>query len=46
MTNGDNNITTLPQTGYSDIYLKIVVVAVLMTICGTMLIVKSRKETE
>ena len=40
------NENQLPQTGYSDIYKAIVGLATLMTVSGTALVVKTRKENE
>ncbi len=45
MTTTDNQ-STLPKTGYSDIYKVIVVFAVLMTVSGAAIVVKTKKETE
>ena len=38
--------STLPQTGYSDIYKAIAGLAALMTVGGAALVVKTRKENE
>jgi hypothetical protein len=38
--------TILPQTGYSDIYKVVIILAVLMTVSGVAIVVKTKKETE
>ena len=43
-TNMANEVVSLPQTGYSDIYKVLVGLAVLMTVGGGTLIVKTRKK--
>lgn len=43
-TNMANEVVSLPQTGYSDIYKVLVGLAVLMTVGGVTLIVKTRKK--
>ena len=43
-TNQANEVVSLPQTGYSDIYKVLVGLAVLMTVGGGTLIVKTRKK--
>lgn len=43
-TNMANEVVSLPQTGYSDIYKVLVGLATLMTISGVTLIVKTRKK--
>ena len=43
-TNQANEVVSLPQTGYSDIYTVLVGLAVLMTVGGGTLIVKTRKK--
>ena len=40
------NETTLPQTGYSDIYKVMLYLAVFMTICGALLVVRNRKANQ
>lgn len=43
-TNQANEVVSLPQTGYSDIYKVLVGLATLMTVGGVTLIVKTRKK--
>ena len=43
-TNMANEVVSLPQTGYSDIYKVLVGLATLMTVSGVTLIVKTRKK--
>ena len=43
-TNMANEVVSLPQTGYSDIYKIFVGLATLMTVSGVTLIVKTRKK--
>ena len=45
-TNMANEVVSLPQTGYSDIYKVLVGLATLMTVGGVTLIVKTRKKME
>lgn len=45
-TNMANEVVSLPQTGYSDIYKIFVGLATLMTVSGVTLIVKTRKKTD
>jgi LPXTG-motif cell wall-anchored protein len=45
-TDSSGEEVNLPQTGYSDIYKVVIILAVLMTVSGVVIVVKTKKETE